>query len=332
MRSEETFLNDLMSMPSFQWNSELASEFNFDLRALIIAMNDYNYSQPSERTIHGSGRLKNTNPQGTDSNKVVSEIIAESDSVIDDPRKISAVISSIRRGFSNLVADYGKCFRSYMIFGVDFESTDFPGVVLDGCVFSNCTFKDCTFPNGMFSSGKFSDCLFTRCDFSGAKMSKFSMFGVSFVDCDLEGSNFSDCVLHMVSFYNCEMDDVDILNGGLHRVDIESCSVKRSSIFATIVSASKFVNSNFKATQLVNNRFVGSKFDKLHLDNAVQVANGYLGCKIDSSIEEFFMETEYEYEDGEPEESAESELREKSFDEIMNGDDEDDDEDGQRSG
>jgi hypothetical protein len=70
----------------------------------------------------------------------------------------------------------------------------------------------------------------------------------------------------------------------------------------------------------------------LDINNMINVAFPSSDPEPISSIEEFFMETEYEYEDEEPEESAESELREKSFDEIMNGDDEDDDEDGQRSG
>lgn len=319
MRNEDTLISDLFRLSSFQWNEELSKEFNLELGSLVVALNDYNYSQPSEKTIHESLLKTPVTPStgfGFESD--------EEKPPISDPNQIGRIISTVRRGISNVSVDYGKSFRSYMFFGIDFTSCDLPGIVMDGCIFSNCSFVDCIFPSGYFSVGKFVECQFNGCDLGDANFNKVGFFGVTFIDCNLEGASFFDCVQHIVLYYNCEMDGISLVSGSLHKVEIESSSLKRITMAGLIASASQFANSSLKNGQIVNNRFVGCGFSRLHVDSAIQVANAYLGCNIPVELEDFFIEDAEEGFDGEDEESNTDDLRDKSFDEIMGGDEDDD--------
>jgi uncharacterized protein YjbI with pentapeptide repeats len=323
MRNEDTLISDLFRLSSFQWNEELSKEFNLEFGSLIVALNDYNYSQPSEKTIHES--LLKSPVNSTTGLDFESD---EEKPPISDPSQIGRIISTVRRGISNVSIEYGKTFRSYMFFGIDFTSCDLPGIVMDGCIFSNCSFIDCIFPSGYFASGKFVECQFNGCDLGDANFNKVGLFGVTFIDCNLEGANFFDCVQHIVLYYNCEMDGVTFISGSLHKVEVESSSLKKITLAGMIISASQFMNSSLKGGQIINNRFVGCGFSRLHVDSAIQAANAYLGCNIPSELEDFFMEDleEGSNEDGEDGEDGDSsdELRDKNFDEIMGGDDDDD--------
>ena len=219
MRNEDRLISDLFRLSSFQWNGDLADEFNIELGALILALNDYHYSQPSEKTIHES-LLKQKQPsysaesfQDNRTNEVQK---------ISNPHEVGKIVAQVRRPISNVSSDYGKSFRSYMFFGFDFSAIDLPGTVMDGCIFSNCTFVDCIMPSAYIASGKFAECQFNRCDFGDSNFSKVGFFGVTFIDCNLEGCNFFDCVQHIVSYYSCEMDGINFTSGSLHKVEIES--------------------------------------------------------------------------------------------------------------
>lgn len=320
MRNEDTLISDLFRLSSFQWNEELSKEFNLDLGSLVVALNDYNYSQPSEKTIHES--LLKTPVHST---TVLDFESDEEKPLISDPNQIGRIISTVRRGISNVSVDYGKSFRSYMFFGIDFVSCDFPGIILDGCIFSNCSFVDCVFPSGYFSAGKFVECQFNGCDLGDVNFNKIGFFGVTFIDCNLEGSNFFDCVQHIALYYNCEMDGTTLVSGSLHKVEIESSSLKRITLAGMIISVSQFMNSSLKNGQIINNRFVGCGFSRLHVDSAIQGANAYLGCDIPNELADFFIEeSEVNSEEGYEDEESSDELRDKTFDEMMGGDDEDD--------
>ena len=327
MRNEDSFISDLFNLSSFQWNAELAKEFNFDLGSLVHAINDYNYNIPSEKTIHNSGRL---NKQETLKQPVVVNLMKHGEGLeeaplITDPSQISKLIATMRRSVNGVIADYGKGFRSFLIFGVDFTEVELSGVIIDGCVFSNCTFNQCFMTSALVSGSKFIECSFEKCDFSNSNWSKVGLFGINFIDCNLEGSNIFDCVQHATSYYGCELDGATIVAGSLHRVDIESCSMKKANLLNVIFSAMTLINSNLRGSQIVNNRFIGAKFEMLHLDTAVQYSNSFVGCTTSSEVLDFFSEGEYEDEDqGEQEsEGPLDELTDRSFDEIM-GDDDDD--------
>lgn len=329
MRNEDSFISDLFNLSSFQWNAELAKEFNVDLGSLVQAINDYNYNIPSEKTIHNSGRL---NKNETINQPVVANLRKHTEGLeeaplITDPSQISKLIATMRRSVNGVIGDYGKGFRSFLVFGVDFTDVELAGVILDGCVFSNCTFNQCFMASALVTGSKFIECSFEKCDFSSSNWTKVGLFGINFIDCNFEGSNIFDSVQHATSYYGCELDGATIMAGSLHRADIESCSMKKTNLLNVIFSAMTLINSNLRGAQIVNNRFIGAKFDMLHLDTAVQYSNSFVGCTTSSEVEDFFSEVEYEDEDGgetgEDEGPSEG-LSERSFDEIM-GDDDDDD-------
>lgn len=328
MRNEDSFISDLFNLSSFQWNAELAKEFNVDLGSLVQAINDYNYNIPSEKTIHNSGRL---NKNETINQPVVVNLMKHSGGeeeapLINDPSQISKLIATMRRSINGVIGDYGKGFRSFLVFGVDFTDVELAGVILDGCVFSNCTFNQCFMTSALVTGSKFIECSFEKCDFSGSNWTKVGLFGINFIDCNLEGSNIFDCVQHATSYYGCELDGATIMAGSLHRADIESCSMKKTNLLNVIFSAMTLINSNLRGSQVVNNRFIGAKFDMLHIDTAVQYSNSFVGCTMSSDIEDFFSEVEYEdggEEEIEGEEGSSDEISDRSFDEIM-GDDDDD--------
>lgn len=328
MRDEQSFISDLFNLSSFEWNRTLAEEFNFDLGALVTAINEYNYSNPSEKTIHSSGRVSK---EDLINNKEISSFKKFNEgaevNLVSDPVQIYSLIATLRRDVANVGADYGKAFRGFLFFGVEFSSFDLAGVILDGCVFSNCTFNECFFPSALVVSSKFIECQFDKCDFANSNWSKTGLFGINLIGCNLEDSNFHDCVQHIVSYNQCELDGSTILSGSLHRVDINGCSMKKSNILNVIFSAVTWLNSNFRNGQLMNCRLIGCGFDMIHTDQAIQYANSYVGCNISSDLELFFSEENDlgGYDDDPEENSKDDGLSDKSFDEIMGTDDDDDD-------
>lgn len=320
MRNEDEIISDLFELSSFQWNSKLAEEFNFDLPAMITAVNDYSYTVPSEDSIHNSGRLTR---QRELVNTISSESFTNDSNTKDLITNIDAIcgaIATTRRSISNVSIDYGYFFRNYVFFGICFNDMDMPGIIFDGCVFSNCIFDECLFSGATFTGCRFLECEYDECDFAGSDFNKCALFGVNFINCAIEDATYADCVQHNVSYTGSELDNLKVISGSMHRVDIDTSSLKRASICCVIFSVSKIMNSNLRNIRLTNNKFIGCGFNMLHVDAGIQSANSFLGCDIPSDLEDFFHVDEYEEIN---EENDDDSLGDRGFDDIM-GDDEDD--------
>lgn len=323
MRDEDTLIEDLFKKSSVDWNVKLCDEFGFDFNSLVSVVNDYNYNIPSEKTIHESliNQQVSVGHNTEESFEELSESEASENKPITDINKILSTVISFKRKMCNFSLDYGDSLRNYIFFGIDFINCDFTGIVIDGSVFNNCSFTNCMFDNSFISSSKLIECQFTKCDLDRIKLNKCGLFGLNLIDCSLEEGMFIDCVSHSVSYFNCEMDSMSLISGSMHGCSIHNSSFKNSVMNVLVCSCLDIGNSNFKRSQLVNCRFVGSSFDSIHIDGAVQFGNAYMGCYVSSDIQEFFVEDVEN--DSDSEEDEEDELKERSFDEIM-GNDEDD--------
>ena len=344
MRNLEALIDDLLNLTAFEWNSKLAEEFGFDYEAMVSTCNDYRYAVLSEDHFHAvvehsnevvkevldrNTAVANKQSEKEDSEDVESENTHELE-IISDENLIYKNISTYRRAISGVYFNPGQEYRGYLFFGLDFSACEMIGAIFEECIFNNCTLNDVGFTDAVFIGCKFIECEITKCEMSDTIWTKTSTYGVTFNSSCIEKSNIFEMISHMTGFIACEMDGSSMTACHFHQVDFDSSSLKNAKAVYNVMTSSKMINSNLRGINFVSNKLIGCELSRLHVDNAIQYANSFTASSVSSELIEFFATGEYvddEFsEAGEIETGDDNEeLRERSFDEIMGGDDEDED-------
>lgn len=296
MRNQDELLRDLIEMEPLNWNTSLAEEFNFDFETMIEAMNEFNYIQPTEDTIHTAMLTPREIARHRQKTNMIEEPIDDDstfevpEELVKDVPSVMKIIGNVRRDICNYEFGGDVQFNGLMIFGIIFDSCDFSNIHVDDCIFNNCTFKDCDFSEIVMNSSKIIDCEFVSCDFSEAELIKVTSHGNIYNSCDFDDSNSYEVLSHLSAYIGCDFEAARLLACSLQRTTFLNCPSKRIKLIENVISGSDMGNCDFRKSRWIGNTIMSLVVDQCHLDASMQYDNKILTLSASSDIADFFVD------------------------------------------